>query len=216
MRYDTSDDDESRRAYLRKEQKVRLEFQAASYEIWSGLSHFLARRWSDEILARQVASDQVRVLSDLAKLCCLPDGRPLRASDVLDDLHTATREGETTPTELVEQHVIRGLVGKPRSARTPDEITALIEAFLQCYATDYERGELTWVDKLYAMAVSGDPAATWRLEVPPTHAAGEDETVMLRIPVAALKAAGLLTGDQLILEPRLDGLWIGRGPRSST
>src|SRR4051794_30018167 len=93
-------DDESSRAHLRKEEKVRLEFQAASFEIWSGLSRLLARRWDDEVLARQIASDKVRVLSDLAKLRCLPDGQPLSASTVLDDLHTATREGETTPTEL--------------------------------------------------------------------------------------------------------------------
>jgi hypothetical protein len=215
MTYDASGGDESSRAYLRKEEKVRLEFQAASFEIWSGLARLLAQRWDNEVLARQIASDQVRVLTDLAKLRCLPDGRPLGAAIVLDDLHAATRVGGTTPAELVEQHIIRGLVGKARTARTPAEITALVEAFLHCYAADYERGELTWVDELYAMAVPGDPAATWRLEVPPTHATSGDATVMLRIPLAALEAAGLLTGDQLILEPRSGGLWIGRGPRPS-
>ena len=62
------------------------------------------------------------------------------------------------------------------------------------------------------MAAPGDPAVTWRLEVPPTHGADDAAAVMLRIPVAALEAAGLLAGDPLILEPRSGGLWIGRGP----
>jgi hypothetical protein len=160
------------------------------------------------------ASRRVQDLSDLAKLRCLPDGRPLQAAAVFEALHADITSHGKTPDTVVEKHLVRGLAGEPRSARTAAEITATIEAFLRCYAADYERGELTWVDELYAMAVPGDLVTTWRLAVPPTHAAGEDAAVTLRIPVAALKAAGLLTGDPLILEPRWDGLWIGRGPRS--
>jgi hypothetical protein len=200
-------------AYLREEEQVRGEFQAASYGIWLALASLLGRRWNDPVIARRIAADQVRSLSDLAKLRCLPDGRPLPASAVLDDLHEHVTDFGKTPETVVERHLVRNLVGEPRSARTATEITALIEAFLRCYAADYERGELTWVDELYSMVVPGDPVASWKLEVPPTHAAGEDATVMLRIPIATLEAAGLLTGDQLILEPRSGGLWIGRGPR---
>ncbi|MBL6081805.1 hypothetical protein JMJ56_27865 [Belnapia sp. T18] len=49
MTYDASGGDEPSRSYLRKEEKVRLEFQAASFEIWSGLSRLLAQRWDDEV-----------------------------------------------------------------------------------------------------------------------------------------------------------------------
>jgi hypothetical protein len=213
MTQDASGEDAARRAYLREVEEVRREFRVASYEVWIGLASLLARRWDSPALARRIASGRVQVLSDLSRLRCLPDGRPLPASEVLDCLHEdVTRDGKT-PAGVVERKVVRDLAGEPRSTRTPAEVTALIEAFLRCYAADYERGELTWVDELYALAVSGEPAATWTLEVPPTYSQGEDTTVTLRIPLAALEAAGLLVGDQLILEPRSGGLWIGRGPR---
>ena len=99
---------------------------------------------------------------------------------------------------VVERRLFRELTGKARSARIAAKVTATIEAFLRCYTADYERGELTWVDALYAMAASGDPAVTWRLDVPPTHGAGDTAAVTLRIPVAALEAAGLLAGAPLL------------------
>ena len=99
---------------------------------------------------------------------------------------------------VAERQLFRELTGKARSARTAAKVTATINAFFRCYTADYERGELTWVDALYAMAASGDPAVTWRLDVPPTHEADGAAAVTLRIPVVALEAAGLLAGALLL------------------
>lgn len=201
------------RAYFRSEEQVRTEFKVASYGIWIALAGLVGTRWDDEVLVRMTASHLVRDLGDLAKLRCLPEGRPASAAHVLEDLHTDVLTDGKAPATVVERQLVRGRAGTARNQRTPAEVTDLIEAFLQCYAADYERGELTWVDELYALAAPGAPAASWRLEVPQTYQTDEDASVVLRIPVAALEAAGLMPGDPLILEPRANGLWIGRGAR---
>ncbi|MCB4825419.1 hypothetical protein [Roseicella aerolata] len=213
MTHDGSGRDEHHAAYFLDKAEVRREFRGASCKIWIDLIHLLAQRWPDVALARRITSETVTVLSDLANLRCLPDGHPLAARVVLDRLYAeVTRDGET-PGKMVEQIVVRSLAGKPRSGRSTAEITALIETFLQCYATDYERGELTWVDELYSMAVAGDAATSWTVEVP-DGAWSKEGTIVLRIPVAALEAAYLRKGDRLILEPRPNGLWLGRGSRA--
>ena len=212
MRQDASGGDGSGRAYLREEQQVRTEFRAASNRIWISLVELLGTRWDDQDVAHRVASRMVRDLSDLAKLRCLPDGRPVPSAFVLDDLYTSVFSYGRTCETFVERYLVRHLAGEPRSPRTSTEVTALIEAFLRRYAANYEHGELTWVDELHAMVMPDIEAATWTLEIPLMPAAGGDAAIMLRIPVAALEVAGLLTGDQLILEPRSGGLWIERGP----
>ncbi|MBL6081190.1 hypothetical protein JMJ56_24630 [Belnapia sp. T18] len=216
MTHDPLGGEATGRAHLLEEEQVRGEFNAAGHSIWIGLAGLLGRRWDSQALAHRAASRIVGELSDLAKLRCLPDARPIPASSVLDELYERVSRYGRTPRTVVESHLVRRLAGEPRNLRTTAEVTELIEALLRRYAADYERGELTWVDELYAMATPGNPVMTWRLEVPPAHAAGEDAMVTLRVPVAALEAAGLSTGDQLILEPRWDGLWIGGGPPSAT
>ena len=197
--------------YLQEEDEVRREFQVASFSIWIGLTGLLGRHRDSQVLAHRAASRMVGDLIDLAKLRCLPDARPISASAVLTALYERVSQRGRTPETVVESHLVRGLAGEPRSSRTPAEVTGLIEAFLRRYAADYERGEMTWVDDLYAMAAPGSPAMTWRIDVPPTPTIAEDAAITLRIPVAALHAAGLQTGGHLILEPRADGLWIGCG-----
>ncbi|WP_158292356.1 AbrB/MazE/SpoVT family DNA-binding domain-containing protein [Paracraurococcus ruber] len=203
------------RAYLRTEVEVRREFEAASYAIWIGLARLLGRRVDQISLAHAHVSSKVRELSDLARLRCLPDGLPLPAAAVLDALNRDVMQNGKTPERVVERIVVRELVGEPRTSRTPKEITALIHAFLRCYAADYERGEVTWIDELYTMVVPDAPRMSWVLDIPFVGRKEGDETVTVQIPAAALKAAGLHTGDRLILEPRSDGLWLGKAPDRS-
>ena len=202
--------DEPNSAYLLERGEVQHQFQTASYEIWIGLISLLAIRRDDADIANQLASATVRALSDLARMRCRPDGRPLQASAVFEALYRDATATGKSPLQVVEQVVVRSDAGKPRSERSLAEITDLIEAFLRCFANDYERGELTWVDELYGMARVGGPAVSWTLDVLQSDSEDPNATVLLRIPVSALAAAFLKPGDKLILEPRLNGLWIGR------
>ena len=122
-------DDGVERIYLRDETAVRGEFEVASYEVWIGLASLLGLRWDGGLAGHQVASNLVRSLSDLAKLRCLPDARPLPASVVFECLLRDVSQDGKTPLSLVERYVVRNLAGEPRSDRTPVEITGLIEAF---------------------------------------------------------------------------------------
>jgi hypothetical protein len=203
------------RVFVRPEEDVRREFSAASYEVWLGLISLLGRRWEAAADGHIVAGSTLRCLSDLARLRCRPDGRPLPAGTVFECLvEDVSRDGKT-PLGVVESRIVRGFAGSALSGRTPAEITGLIEAFLRCYAADYERGELTWVDELYGMVRSGGPAASWTVELPKRLLEGDDATVVLHIPAAALEAACLRAGDQLLIEPRAGGLWLGRAPHVS-
>jgi hypothetical protein len=212
MTQDASDGGDAGRVFLLDEEEVRREFGTASYGVWINLAAILGRRWETPASGHLIAGDRVRRLSDLAKLRCLPDGRPLSASAVFECLLRDVSRDGNTPSSVVERYVVRDLAGKPRSDRTPAEITGLIEAFLRCFAADYERGELAWVDELYAMVRSGGPVAHWTLELPRVLPPGEDAVVTLTLPFAALEAAGLQAGDRLVIEPRSQGLWIGRAP----
>ncbi|MFC7540441.1 hypothetical protein ACFQU2_14510 [Siccirubricoccus deserti] len=104
------------------------------------MARLLAQRWHDASLARRMASEIARTLLESAKLRCLPNGRPLPAAEVIREMERSLEIFDTTPAEYVERVVLRDIAGEPRSARSPAEITALIGAFLQCYAADYERG----------------------------------------------------------------------------
>jgi hypothetical protein len=122
---------------------------------------------------------------------------------------------DTSLQQTVERYLIRDLAGEARSERTSAEVATLIEAFLHCFAADCERGELIWVNELHAMVRETGPRESWTLDVPPASASGDAATVLLRIPTAALEAACLRPGDQVIVEPRLQGLWISRASRLS-
>lgn len=210
MTTDAARGDEPNSAYFLEKEAVQTQFRAASYEIWLGLISLLAIRRDDADIANQMASATVKVLSDLARMRCRPDGRPLEASEVLKTLYFDANASGKSPLQVVEQVVVRSHTARPRTERTLAEITGLIEAFLRCFANDYERAELTWVDELYGMARVGGPAVSWTLDVLQSDSEDPNATVLLRIPVSALAAAFLKPGDKLILEPRLNGLWIGR------
>jgi GNAT superfamily N-acetyltransferase len=203
------DDGDADRVFLRDEETVRLDFQAASHAVWLEFAALLGLQWESANLGHLAAGRLVQRLGDLAKLRCLPDGRPLPASAAFECLLSEPSRYGKSPLSVVERCVVRDLAGQRRSERSPAEIVALIEAFLRCFAADYERGELAWVDELYAMVRSGGPDAHWTIDLPRLLPAGEDAVVTLNIPRAALEAAGLQAGDRLVVEPRSRGLWIG-------
>jgi hypothetical protein len=206
------DDDDADRAFLRDEEAVRLELQAASQAVWLDLATLLGQQWESARLGHLAAGRLVQRLGDLAKLRCLPDGRPLPASAAFECLVADLSRHGKSPLSVVERCVMRGLAGERRTDRSPAEITGLIEAFLRCFAALIVGGEAVWVDELYAMVRSGGPDAHWTLDLPRLLPAGEDAVVTLSIPRAALDAAGLQAGDRLIVEPRSQGLWIGQAP----
>jgi hypothetical protein len=210
MTTDAPRGDEPNSAYFLEKEAVRTQFQAASYEIWLGLIRLLAMRQANADIATQTASSTVNVLSDLSRMRCRPDGRPLEASAVLEALYFDAIATGKSPLQVVEQVVVEGHAGEQRSDRSLTEITSLVEAFLQFFTNDYERGELTWVDELYGMYRVGGSDVSWVLDVPHSGSSDADGTILLRIPAAALTAAFLWPGDKLILDPRLNGLWIGR------
>lgn len=206
----TSGDDRDDRVHWRDEEELRIEFRAAGHVLWLGLVQLLALRWESKYLAHQVASGPTRLLSNLAKLRCRPDGRSPRAGEVFEDLCREVTRGGLTLEGTVQRMLARPLAGQPRSGRGAAEIAQLIEAFLRCYAADCERGELTWVDEIRAWAAPGEVAVSWIVEVP-RGAVGAAELVV-RISLDALEAAGLQAGDRLVIEPRPGGLWLGRAP----
>ncbi len=199
------------RVFLRDEGDVRRKFRVAASPLWINLVRLLGERWETPELGHRWAGMVLRSLSDLARLRCRPDGRPLPAGAVFRALTADITGLGETPLQVVEDCIARGLNGAALTDRTPAEVTGLIEAFLRCYAADYERGELTWVDELYATVRSGGPEASWTLELP--DAMPGDGTVVLRIPAAALEAGGIWAGDRLLVEPRGGGLWLARAPR---
>jgi hypothetical protein len=206
------DDGDADRVFLRDEEAVRLAFRATSHAVWLELAALLGLQWESTTLSHLAAGRLVHRLGNLAKLRCLPDGRPLTASATFECLLAdVSRDGENS-LSVVERWVARDLAGQRRTGRSPAEIVALTEAFLRCFAADCERGELAWVDELYAMVRSGGPEVHWKLDLPRLLPAGDDAVVTLSIPRAALEAAGLRAGDRMVVEPRSAGLWIGRAP----
>jgi hypothetical protein len=207
-----TNDDGADDVFFLEEKKVRLEFEFTGTRIWIGLVMLLGLRRDSPSHGHVEASRLVRLLSDLAKLRCRPDGRPLPAATALECLLRHISWSGESLERIVASYLLRDLAGRPRSKRTPAEVATMAEAFLRCFTAGCERGELTWVDELYAMVKEDGPTANWTLEVP-AGPLEQGATVVLRIPVAALEAADLQHGDRLILEPRPGGLWIGRARR---
>jgi hypothetical protein len=119
------DDGDADRVFLRDEETVRLEFRAASHAVWLEFAALLGLQWDAATLGHLAAGRLVHRLGDLAKLRCLPDGRPLPASAIFECLLTdVSRDGEN-PLSVVERWVVRGLAGERRSERsqTPASMT---------------------------------------------------------------------------------------------
>jgi hypothetical protein len=108
------------------------------------------------------------------------------------------------------------MAGEARSERILAEVAALIGTFLYCFAAGNERGELTRVNNVYAIAVTAGTAASWLLELSQANAPGDTTAVVPRISVASLQAAGFRVDDRFILGLRVQGLWLGRAPRVAT
>lgn len=120
---------------------MRLEFRAASAAVWIELVHLLGLRWKGATLGHLAAGRLVQRLRHLARLRCRSQERPLPAGAVAACLLDHVSTGGRVPVDFVERSLMRALAGETLSGCTAAEITGLIEAFLRCYAGDYERGK---------------------------------------------------------------------------